>query len=148
MATNTIYIITNSINDKVYVGQTWNTLARRLAQHRYSGKGTCIKLQNAFAKYGKDKFSIQSIVTCDDQMTADYLEKFWIKTYDSIKLGYNIKEGGAHSLFTYETKTKISKALKGNKNGMGNKGGLGGAKMDYTNKTWKLINNKRVWMDK
>jgi hypothetical protein len=74
MATNTIYIIANSINDKVYIGQTWQSIEDRFYKHGHCHPHRS-KIRNAIMKYGHDKFSIQSLVTCDNQNAADYSNK-------------------------------------------------------------------------
>ena len=49
--TNTIYLLRNKINDKVYVGQTWQTLKRRWCNgNGYSGK----KIKKAIEIIGKN----------------------------------------------------------------------------------------------
>ena len=101
-----IYKITNLVNGKLYIGQTWQPLQRRFTQHCC---GTpCIKLSNAITKYGRDNFSIEMICSAEHQIEADRLEDYWIKQYDTINNGYNIKEGGSHGKHTAETKKKLS----------------------------------------
>lgn len=104
---NTIYLITNSINDKVYVGQTWGALNARLSEHKYSSNRTRSKIGNAIAKYGKDSFRIEAIAITFEQVDADRWEQYFIDRYDSIKNGYNIKEGGSHGKHSEETKEKM-----------------------------------------
>jgi group I intron endonuclease len=103
-----IYIVTNSINDKVYVGQTWRTLHTRFYYHKNPNDNHCKKMHRAFNKHGRDNFSIECIAVCSDQITADYLETLYIKEYDSIKNGYNIKDGGSAGKHSEESKKKIS----------------------------------------
>ena len=50
-----IYKITNIINNKVYIGQTVNTLKNRWCKHCHSNG--CRMLYNAILKYGKDSFT-------------------------------------------------------------------------------------------
>jgi group I intron endonuclease len=108
-----VYKIINSINNKVYVGQTWQTLNDRWN----SGHGyvSCVHLNKAIKKYGKDKFQHIVLTVCGTQETADYWEDYFIKHYRSTdkKLGYNIKNGGSHGKHTEESKKKISEAHKG-----------------------------------
>jgi group I intron endonuclease len=52
-----IYKITNSINDKIYIGSTKN-LNRRIKSH-FSKKSGCIRLKHAIQKYGEDKFKFE-----------------------------------------------------------------------------------------
>jgi group I intron endonuclease len=106
-----IYKITNEVNDKIYVGQTWVNINRRFAAHKTSKH--CLNLYNAFNKYGRDKFSIHLITVCGTQETADYWETYFIKKYDSVANGYNLRDGGSHGRTHEATKKKLSKALKG-----------------------------------
>lgn len=68
---------------------------------------------NAIANHGRNAFKIEQIATAQNQTTLDYLETFWINTYDSIIAGYNIKQGGSHGKLSAETKRKISESLRG-----------------------------------
>lgn len=108
-----VYKIINSINNKVYIGQTWQTLADRWN----SGHGYvfCIHLNKAIKKYGKDKFQYVVLTMCGTQETADHWEDYFIKHYRSTdkKLGYNIKNGGSHGKHTEESKKKIAQSHKG-----------------------------------
>lgn len=115
-----IYIIKNSINNKVYIGQTWKSIKRRFQVHKQNSTyGHCIKLRRAMKKYGQDKFNIELLTFCHTQKIADYWETYFIHKYNSIKNGYNILEfannrkGVKHSL---KTKNKMSKSRKGEGN--------------------------------
>lgn len=101
-----IYKITNLVNGKLYIGQTWQPLQRRFTQH-CSGSA-CIKLRRAIEKYGRENFHIELIDEVDNQSDADHLEDFWIRSYDAINVGYNIKEGGSHGRHSAETIKKMS----------------------------------------
>ncbi len=109
---NTIYIIKNNINNKVYVGQTWISIKKRLSQHKEKENG-CLKLRNAMNAYGRENFLIEALVSSKTQENADFLEIYFISLYDSINNGYNIKEGGSRGKQSEETKQKISKRNKG-----------------------------------
>ena len=113
-----IYIIKNIVNDKVYVGQTWTPVARRFIYHKVPTNKSCIKLHNALNKHGRDNFFVECIADCSDQKTADYLEANYIIEYDSIKNGYNIREGGSRGLMSKESIEKISAAMMGSGNPM------------------------------
>lgn len=112
MNANSIYLITNKINNKKYVGQTWKKISYRWQEHSTKEK-SCVKLNRAIKKYGKDNFSVELLAICSSQYIADYLESYYIQEYNSIKAGYNIREGGSHGKLSESTKSKISKALKG-----------------------------------
>lgn len=97
-----IYKIFNTINDKLYIGQTWVDLEKRFGQHKGDG-GHCIKLKNAFDKYGRENFHIEELTTCLTQKEADEIETNLIKEYNTIKHGYNLREGGSRGLHSEET---------------------------------------------
>ena len=84
-----IYEITNTINDKTYIGQhETNNLA-----DTYMGSGRYLK--NAKKKYGIENFSKKIIAICETQENADILEKVFISLYRMEgKAEYNIAEGG------------------------------------------------------
>lgn len=116
-----IYVITNSINNKVYVGQTWRSIKRRFQIHlQNSTVSHCIKLRRAMQKYGLKNFSIKLLTICHTQKIADYWETFFIRKFNSLKNGYNVLEfsknrkGIKHSS---ETKNKMSQARRGAGNG-------------------------------
>lgn len=115
-----IYVIKNSVNDKVYVGQTWRTIERRFQTHLQNSTAShCVKLRRAVNKYGKENFRIELLTICHSQEMADYWEIFFIRKFSSIKRGYNILEfansrkGTKHSA---KTKKRMSTARKGEGN--------------------------------
>lgn len=92
-----IYLITNSQNNKQYVGLTIGTLHDRLKQHFATArKGRKAPLPNAIRKYGEEAFSISLIRS--DARSYDELQEQEINEIaarDSIKNGYNSAIGGA-----------------------------------------------------
>lgn len=105
----TIYLLTNQINGKIYVGQTWLTFDNRMGKHgeKYNNS---IYLYNALQHYGVSNFHYTTLETTTDQAIADKLEDFYIEKYDSMnpEIGYNLKRGGRGGLHSEETKAKIS----------------------------------------
>lgn len=112
-----IYIITNKINNKKYVGQSVDVLTR-WNQHKFSSrqKNTNIILYNAMAKYGIDNFSIETIENEIPISEIDGMEKYWIEKLNTLKPnGYNMTLGGEGSWgreVSESTKKKISKSQK------------------------------------
>lgn len=109
----TVYLLTNTVNQKIYVGQTWYPLEYRMG--RDGGKySNSVYLYGAIQKYGVNSFSYRVLEECADQQEADQHEQYWIDFYKSRdhKIGYNIKGGGSVGLHSEETKAKISKTLK------------------------------------
>ncbi len=104
-----IYVIRNCFNNKVYVGQTWETISERFRKHNV-GKSCCRKLRNAFNKYGYENFHVELIALGYNQEDADSLEEFFITNFNSIENGYNIKSGGSRGRQSEETKILIGKA--------------------------------------
>ncbi len=92
-----IYLITNMINGKQYVGLTIGTLQGRLKQHFAAArKGRKAPLPNAIRKYGESAFAI-SLVR-DDAETYEELQEQEIQEIAkrrTIKLGYNSAVGGS-----------------------------------------------------
>jgi len=115
-----IYIIKNTVNYKIYIGQTKNKLDKRWKSHKSSYRsfingsyGKCSALYNAFRKYGLDNFVIISFRICiDDEL--DSLETFYIKIFGSLSPnGYNLREGGNTSKHSKESIKKMSQAKIG-----------------------------------
>ena len=105
-----IYLITNSVNQKVYVGQTWMGIEKRFADHKSDrDSNQYSKLHRAMRKHGKDNFYIQLLTVANTQETADYWEVYFIAKYDSLRSGYNIRAGGNHGRHSEATKTKMRK---------------------------------------
>lgn len=109
----TIYVLTNEVNGKIYIGQSWYPLNIRMGKYGENYKHS-IYLYNAIKKYGADKFKYDILDVCYDQDTADFLENFYIEKYNSRdhNIGYNIKTGGNAGCHSEETKAKISATLK------------------------------------
>lgn len=90
-----IYLITNKINNRVYIGQTKRNIEQRWKEHlRHCELNNGQILGKAILKYGIDNFMIQELEQCDDTK-LDEREKFWIKEYNSYYNGYNATYGGS-----------------------------------------------------
>ena len=94
---NCIYMYTNKINGKRYVGQTKN-FNKRHKQHIMKSSNKA-PIDRAFNKYGKDNFEIK--ILAEDVPTQEKLneyEKFFIKRYKTLAIenGYNIADGGSN----------------------------------------------------
>lgn len=89
-----IYRATCTVNGKVYVGQTANTLEHRAKQHFGSARyGSPYKFHKAIRKYGEDAFVFDVIEVVRDSELNER-EMYWIKYYDSYESGYNSTLGG------------------------------------------------------
>ena len=88
-----IYIITNKINNKKYIGQALNIESRWNQHKRNFNNPHCFKtspkLYGAFIKYGIENF-IFSVLEPNvqiDKLTER--EEYWIKYYNTVNDGYN-----------------------------------------------------------
>lgn len=112
-----IYKITNILNDKVYIGLTTKSnVKNRFYQHMYNAFKTNLDtyFYNAIRKHGRDNFKIETIETCSDFDELNFLEKYYIKFYNSTdkRYGYNLLAGGTQCKMTEEIKLKVSKSRK------------------------------------
>lgn len=91
-----IYKITNTLNKKVYIGQTSHFYEIRFAEHKRNCKYEYfkhLKLYRAFNKYGIENFNFDVIEEVDNNK-LDEREIYWIEYYDSYYEGYNSTLGG------------------------------------------------------
>lgn len=89
-----IYIIKNTINNKVYIGQTTQTINIRFTNHKMASRtGEDTKFYRAMRKYGEDKFYPELLEKVEVK-ELNNREKYWIKYYDSYYNGYNSTLGG------------------------------------------------------
>ena len=95
-----IYKIENTVNGKVYVGQT-KDLHKRKLEHFASlrtNKHHNAHLQSAFNKYGEEYFRFSVVEECGFEDLNDK-EIYWINKLKAIddQCGYNLSEGGVNS---------------------------------------------------
>ena len=107
-----VYLITNKINGKKYVGQTVSSLNKRWREHCAKG----FALNSAIKKYGKNNFKIEIVATASTITILNKFEELVIKKYNTTTPnGYNIRQGGDNKRHSEETKLKMSKAAMGRK---------------------------------
>lgn len=90
-----IYIIKNTINNKVYIGQTRTSVNQRWSEHLRHAKYGDQVINRAMRKYGIDKFYIETLEICDIKV-LDEREMYYIDLYNSTdkSKGYNVSLGG------------------------------------------------------
>lgn len=95
-----LYLITNKINNKKYIGQTKQNLKNRFNGHKTKAKnGSNLILHNAIRKYGVENFEIILLETTDNLETCNFRETNLIKEYNTlIPNGYNMIEGGCNTI--------------------------------------------------
>ena len=118
-----IYMIQNTINGKIYIGQSID-IELRFKSHKNKlerGNHDNIHLQKSWRKYGKEKFEFDILCECEEEKLNETEEYyiFELMTYND-KVGYNKQYGGQSNRPTKETKEKLSKSHKGKNIGENN----------------------------
>ena len=104
-----VYLLTNDINGKQYVGITYNPI-NRWKQHFEKNSG----IGRALRKYGPDNFT-KEILAVSNRKGALELEAHYCELYDCLHpFGYNHAAGGySRTTTSQETRAKMSAAKKG-----------------------------------
>lgn len=110
-----IYKISNTVNNRVYIGQTVFSIEERWKQHISASFDTGFRgdnlLYRAMRKHGRDKFHIETIEKVEDNKLSER-ETYWIKYYDSYNNGYNMTLGG-EGVILYDIDTFLELWNKG-----------------------------------
>lgn len=132
-----IYLTTNLINNKKYIGQHYGKL-----DDNYIGSGNTFK--KAVEKYGKENFKKEILEVCNSYEEMNYAERKWIEYYNAVESDefYNIAQGGFNSNpcegLSAEAREarrkKLSEAAKGEKNYFYGKHFIGEAHPRYDKK--------------
>ncbi len=90
-----IYLATNKVNGKIYVGKTAREFFVRIREHEYDARNKAnTAFSRAIAKYGIEAFSFEVLETCPVE-DIDERERFWISQRKCRKPhGYNLTDGG------------------------------------------------------
>lgn len=114
-----VYVITNKVNGKQYVGKTIEGVEARWREHCLSAKrGSLHGIHRAIRKYGADAFVVEVLETSEDNNFLLEREVYWIATLETYKRGYNMTPGGegltgqSGRPHTQETRRKLSAAVK------------------------------------
>ena len=105
-----VYVHTNKINGKKYVGQTC-----RKPEERWKRGFGYIKsghFYNAIKKYGWDNFEHNIVKNNLTKEEADELEEYYINKFDTLNdnKGYNLRHGGSRGRHSEKTLKKLSEA--------------------------------------
>lgn len=119
---NEVYLITNRVNGKRYVGITSRNYEVRFREHVNEAlNGSKSILHNAIRKYGPDNFDVILLESGISDENACDKEMYYIKLYNTFytsKIGYNMTLGGMGVVghrHDEVTRKKISEGLKGHK---------------------------------
>jgi len=120
ISTVIIYKITNTITNKVYIGQTIRQLCHRIYEYKTettSDTAPNSRIINSFRKHGFDKFKFETIDIATSIDELNQKEIYWIDFFNSTNklVGYNILPGGRNSMKPFEVRFKMSNAHKGTK---------------------------------
>jgi len=119
-----IYKITNTVSNKIYIGQAVSHILNHNKYRRYgcekrldghiseairnNKKNQCHYLNNSIRKNGPDKFIVELIDKCD-MNSGDETEAKYIRQYNSMfPTGYNLKIGGTVFQHTEESRSRLS----------------------------------------
>lgn len=92
--TCTIYIATNIVTNKIYIGSTTRELARRISEHKSSAYNRNsanynTEISQSIRKYGFASLEWDIIQHWDDRETLKNVEDLWIMNCRGIVEGYN-----------------------------------------------------------
>lgn len=116
-----VYVHTNKINGKKYIGQTVHGNRPHKRWDNGNGYIRCPYFYRAIKKYGWDNFEHEIVaknLTADE---ADNFERLLIEKLDTMNSdkGYNLEPGGTkNKILSESTKKKISESHMGEKNPM------------------------------
>ena len=110
-----VYIHTNKVNGKKYVGLTKhgnNPNRRWMNGVGYDG---CAYFYHAIQKYGWDNFDHDIVASNLTISEANHFEEILIKALDTMNInnGYNLKSGGETNEFSQETRDKMRESQVG-----------------------------------
>lgn len=109
-----IYTITNSVNGKVYVGQTIqsNPKMRWYAHLADTRRGKKSYLYDSIRKHGKEVFEWKIIDTATDLDDLNRKEKYWLDHFRATTTVYNNREAGNNKTHSPESIKRMKKSQK------------------------------------
>lgn len=163
-----IYKFTHIESNRCYIGQTIQDPNYRKWEHlshsRYTKKTH--HFHNALQKYGVDAFTFEVIASAKSIDELNTLEEHYIRYFDSIDNGFNIRQGGGNKRHNPESIARMKEAQKlaharrreaGTEGGWKRKDGGAmkgkshpnkGGSSSLKGKTLILVDGKRKWSDK
>lgn len=111
-----VYIITNQVNGKQYVGQTIKTLETRWRRHCWASTAmpSRMPITKAIQKYGAENFKIETLCTCTSQEDLNIKEGYFARALNTFSpVGYNLTAGDGYGAMSDEMRKRISESRKG-----------------------------------
>ena len=140
-----IYLRTNTVNGKKYVGLTTDLKTRQYNWNNLNQPYAGAAINAAREKYGIDAFDFEILKECKDE-ELDYWEMYYIKELNTkAPYGYNLTDGGEGVKgcnVSEETKKKLSERMKGENNPF-----WGKHHTEETKEFLKMINVGKKWTE-
>lgn len=111
-----IYLITNKLTRKQYVGQTTNTVISRFNDH-CRDKRSSRYLSSAIQAHGRENFMVEELIVCFDENSLNEMETHFITQYGTLSPnGYNLSMGGhLRGVVSEATNQRLSQIRRGKK---------------------------------
>lgn len=110
-----VYKVVNKINNKCYIGQTTQSLKRRMYNHKYDALNNTDNsyFHNAIRKYGWESFKWIQIYKCNSLDDLFEKEQYFINKFNSLTpTGYNLTLGGSGRI-GYKCSEETKKQMRG-----------------------------------
>lgn len=143
-----IYKITNTKNEKIYIGLTSEMLKTRFYKHKT--RKNCRLLHEAMKKHGFENFKIELIVSSNDYQLMKNTEMEMIKKYNSIEpFGYNILIGRKSTENVKKAASKFWKEFYSSDQSLKTKENLKKTTAKWANNNKHIISfhSKRNWQE-
>lgn len=111
-ASPTIFIVTNLINKKSYIGHTSRKMSLVVASFKGGYPDINAELNRDLIEYGVDAFSFKILESNPHPKTINEKRKFYISAFNTIEYGYNVRL----SNFTYRNSLLTEGRVSGMKN--------------------------------
>ena len=111
-----IYGLRCIVTDKWYIGQSRDVHYRWHRAYELMHCKNQTKIYHALLCYGCNSFEKRVIEMCENDIPQDVLDKKetdWIRHFNSIEHGYNLKSSGRGGKLSMETRAKLSRSCMG-----------------------------------